>query len=140
MQPLIGRLPEARPAAVPTDDEIYENSPLQFTADRMGKLVRIAERDPKKQVMVPVDTMHKLYMAYLGVLEVYQEHIAAGVVVNGERYNCSVALQKAITPLIDQNRRIKAEADIDRELAAMLAQSTADIKPKPSVPPPLRSR
>jgi hypothetical protein len=142
MNPVSPRLPDPRAlqqSAQPTDDEIYENSPLQFTADRMGKLVRIAERDPKKQVMVPVDTMNKLYMAFLGVLEIYQEHTAAGVVINGERHNCSVALQKAIAPLIDQNRRLKAEADLDRELAAMMGES-AGKKPAQAAPPPLRPR
>lgn len=102
-----------------SDDEAYENAPLQFTVDRMRELVALAEKDPKQQVVVPSDTMHKIYMAYIGVLEVYQQQTAAGLLVNGERFICSTELQRAIAPLIQESRRLQAEKDISREIALM---------------------
>jgi hypothetical protein len=104
-----------------SDDDAFAAAPLQFAADRMGKLVHIAEHDPSRQVVVPADTMHKLYVAYLGALEVYQAQTAAGVLINGERFTCSTELQKAITPLIQESLRIQAEKDVDREIELIKA-------------------
>jgi hypothetical protein len=123
MNPIPSGLPDLQQPAAPSDDEVYQVSPLQFTADRLGKLVRIAERDPKKQVTVDLDTLNKLYMAYLGVLEGYQENTQAGVIIRGERYPCSKALQEAVAPLIQQERKRNAEKDVDREIETFLASA-----------------
>ncbi len=106
------------------DDEAYEKAPLQFSADKLAELVRRAEQDPDRQVSVPVDIMHKIYMAYLGALEVYAEHTAAGTLINGERFLCSESLSKAIAPIMDKHRRMQAQRDIDEELAKMNAKET----------------
>lgn len=95
------------------DDEAYEKAPLQFSVDRLAVLVRRAEEDPAQQVSVPTDIMHKIYMTYLGLLEVYTEHTAAGTLINGERFLCSTALSKAIAPIMDAHRRMQAERDIE---------------------------
>jgi hypothetical protein len=102
-----------------SDDEAYEVAPFQFTVDRIRELVAFAEKDPKQQVVVPCDTMHKIYMAYLGVLDVYQQQTAAGLLVNGERFICSTELQRAIAPLIQESHRLQAEQDLSREVALM---------------------
>ena len=103
------------------EDDAYENAPLQFSADRMSELVRTAENDPSKQVTVHASTMNKLYLAFIGVLEVYQTQTAAGTVICGKRYLCSVDLRDAIAPIIDESRRNQVKKDIDREIELMTA-------------------
>jgi hypothetical protein len=107
------------------EDEVYEKAPLQFTADRLSELVRSAEADPNRQVTVHLRTMHKLYLAYIGVLEVYQSQTAGGILIDGKRYLCSLDLRDAIAPIVDEHRRNLAEREIDREIELMKAEAAA---------------
>lgn len=100
-----------------SDDLDYARSPHAFTADRMGTLVRIAERDPKQQVVVSLGTINKLYMSFLSVYEAHQEQTACGININGTVHLCSAKLQAALQPLIDQDLMTLAEADVLAELA-----------------------
>lgn len=106
------------------DDEAYEKAPLQFSADKLAELVKQAQEDPDRQVNVPADIMHKIYMAFLGLVEVYSEHTAAGTLINGERFLCSASLSNAIAPIMDQHRRMQADKDIDEELARAKSEET----------------
>jgi hypothetical protein len=107
------------------DDEAFENAPLQFAADRIAKLAKMAEVDPNQRVTVSSSTMHKLYVSFLGLLEVYREQTATGTLINGERFLCSEALRVAIAPIMDEHRRIQAEKDIDREIELSKVEALA---------------
>ena len=114
------------------DDEAYEKAPLQFSANKLAELFRRSEVDPERQVTVPMDVMHKIYMAYMGVLEVYSEHTAAGTLINGERFLCSERLSKAIAPIMDAYRRSQAEKDIDEAIANMKSEEVVKSCPRPN--------
>jgi hypothetical protein len=113
------------------DDEAYEKAPLLFSTDKLAELVRRAEEAPSQRVSVPSDIMHKIFMVYLGLLEVYTEQTAAGTLINGERFLCSAGLSKAIAPIMDQHRRMQAEIDIDEAIAEMKSERVAKTCPTP---------
>jgi hypothetical protein len=114
-----------------SDDEAFENAPLQFTADRLEELVRSAEDDPTKQVRVSMSTLNKIYMAYLGTLQVYRKHTAAKTLIEGKWYPCSLDLSDAIAPIMDEHRRIQAEKDVDEAIAQMKLEEAAAKSSKP---------
>jgi hypothetical protein len=114
-----------------SNDEAFENAPQQFSAERLDQLFRIAEKDPCRQVTVPADTINKIYMAYLGIWDVYKKQIAAATLIKGQWYPCSVALRDAIAPIMDEHRRIQAEKEVDEAIAEMKREEAAAKNSKP---------
>ena len=106
-----------------TDDIAYEQSAFQFAADRLSELVEAAEQSPLKTIPVTHDVLNKLYLAYLGALEIAKEQTQAGVNIDGHVFVCSESLQAAIVPLVEANYRRIAEEDVRRVLAECQQQN-----------------
>lgn len=101
------------------DDDSYEYSAFQWPYKKLTVLMSQANEDPQGQTQISRSDLNKIYLSYIGALEIAKEQTQAEVTIDGKNFLCSTALQKALTSIIaDHYGRIAME-DVAKDLALL---------------------